>query len=732
MTTKQNLSLILVLLLLILAGFLIVFLNLDREDKSVISGSIVSNVSGFGFLKPDSDGDGVSDDLDNCIYNYNPYQEDSDFDLIGDACDDNGIIGRSSGYSGSSGNDDSECNSNSDCGTDGFIGIRVCADKNVTQVYKSFSCVNPGKITSKCESLTEIRVLETCTDYCSSGECKTFTCEIDLDCEDSNSSTEDVCVNASTSNSRCEHRDIGCKSDLDCGTNIFFGTSSCSNNDLFQEFKTFSCSNPGTSSSSCSFNISNLLKQDCGENSCSNFGANYCKSNNVYKNQTCLEKGCSGSDCFTNTIIEEFLVDSCDSGETCKSGKCEKSCSDLCISGEKMCSGDATKTCGDYNGDGCSEWGSVISCDSGKTCRNGECVKINCYADADCGARGFILTPTCKNNDLFQDFKTFTCKNPGLTTSSCEFSITNLLKQDCGENSCSNFGTNYCKSNSVYKNQTCLDKGCSDNACFSKTVIEEFLVDSCDNYCENGLCKEFICEKDLDCNDNNAYTKDSCLSSGTKDSSCKHDAIKCLNNNDCGTNIFFGDKTCKNNDLFQDFKTFSCKNPGLTTSSCEFSIANLLRLDCGETSSSSGSNYCEGNSVFKNRTWVYRGCSGASCFANPEVQKVLVTTCANSCLNANCVECTPGATKQCGVSSVGECKFGMQTCSSVGAFGSCVGAVFPTEEVCYQGTDNNCDGKLNVNCITPQCMNGIDDDGDGKTDYPADPGCLSYIDNSEY
>ena len=33
---------------------------------------------------------------------------------------------------------------------------------------------------------------------------------------------------------------------------------------------------------------------------------------------------------------------------------------------------------------------------------------------------------------------------------------------------------------------------------------------------------------------------------------------------------------------------------------------------------------------------------------------------------------------------------------------------------------------------TSACSNGLDDDGDGKVDYPADPGCSSSTDNDEY
>ncbi len=40
------------------------------------------------FVSPDQDGDGVLDDMDNCILQYNPNQEDNDGDGVGDICDE--------------------------------------------------------------------------------------------------------------------------------------------------------------------------------------------------------------------------------------------------------------------------------------------------------------------------------------------------------------------------------------------------------------------------------------------------------------------------------------------------------------------------------------------------------------------------------------------------------------------------------------------------------------------
>jgi hypothetical protein len=51
----------------------------------------------------------------------------------------------------------------------------------------------------------------------------------------------------------------------------------------------------------------------------------------------------------------------------------------------------------------------------------------------------------------------------------------------------------------------------------------------------------------------------------------------------------------------------------------------------------------------------------------------------------------------CGTSSVGECRFGTQTCTA-GVWSSCVGAVYPTNETC-DGKDNDCDGQTDEGCL---------------------------------
>ena len=48
------------------------------------------------------------------------------------------------------------------------------------------------------------------------------------------------------------------------------------------------------------------------------------------------------------------------------------------------------------------------------------------------------------------------------------------------------------------------------------------------------------------------------------------------------------------------------------------------------------------------------------------------------------------------------------------------------------GNGSVCGGPAgNKKCIAPQCSDGVDNNGDGKIDYPNDPGCTGPLDNSE-
>jgi hypothetical protein len=82
-----------------------------------------------------------------------------------------------------------------------------------------------------------------------------------------------------------------------------------------------------------------------------------------------------------------------------------------------------------------------------------------------------------------------------------------------------------------------------------------------------------------------------------------------------------------------------------------------------------------------------------------------------SCNGADCTgDCQSGDTRSCytgaqGTQDVGECRGGQQTCTG-GQWGACEGQVTPRGEVCGNGKDEDCDGKVDED---------TDLDGDGYT-----------------
>ncbi|MCX6723362.1 MAG: hypothetical protein NT094_04870, partial [Candidatus Staskawiczbacteria bacterium] len=63
------------------------------------------------------------------------------------------------------------------------------------------------------------------------------------------------------------------------------------------------------------------------------------------------------------------------------------------------------------------------ACTGNQTCANGSCVDIACSSNSNCGNNGLIDSPFCQSGNVYQNYKTYTCHNPGTASSSC----TNLI-----------------------------------------------------------------------------------------------------------------------------------------------------------------------------------------------------------------------------------------------------------------------------------------------------------------
>jgi MYXO-CTERM domain-containing protein len=72
-------------------------------------------------------------------------------------------------------------------------------------------------------------------------------------------------------------------------------------------------------------------------------------------------------------------------------------------------------------------------------------------------------------------------------------------------------------------------------------------------------------------------------------------------------------------------------------------------------------------------------------------------------VDENACQCKTGQTRLCGGTDVGECKRGTQTCAA-GQWGACVGLIDPKPEVC-DNKDNDCDGQTDEGGVCG-CQNG--------------------------
>jgi hypothetical protein len=372
--------------------------------------------------------------------------------------------------------------------------------------------------------------------------------------------------------------------------------------------------------------------------------------------------------------------------------------------------------------------------------------EIECSVNLDCGTDGYIGGPFCTSDDVYQEFETFTCNNPGTQASYCSSLIEEVLVEECDEDcedgecveepeiECTEnsecgedgfIGTTFCTGDDVYQNYEefeCQNPGTENSDC--ESYVYPVLIDVCDNTCSNGECveePEIECYLDVECDDSNPLTYDQCVNPGTEQSYCSNTVVSCASDGDCGEEGFVGNEYCIEDDIYQDYRSYMCIDPGWLSSWCDSETEPLFVQSC-ENACSQGTCIACDEDV---------DCDDGNSLTEDEC--VFPGTVLSYCEYEQIGECTPGETKSCGYSNVGQCQLGTETCYSSGYWsGTCDGAVYPSTEVC-DGVDNNCDGNTDEGgaCAPAQCDDNLDNDGDGLVDWPADPGCSSKLDDSE-
>ncbi len=339
-----------------------------------------------------------------------------------------------------------ECFTNSDCGIDGLFGNNFCSANNVTRNFRSFTCNNPATPSSFCSNSLAPVTIQQCSDTCSAGQCVEIICSTNSDCNDNNSTTQDICHNPGTPSSFCTNSPISCFTNSDCGSNGFISSPFCSANNVTRNFRSFTCNNPATPSSFCSSLITPQTLEIC-TNTCSN-GQCTTPTITCSQNSDCGIDGSIGTPfCSLNNVTQQFQTFTCNNPNT-PSSFCSSQISNQTI---QQCSEDSE------------------TCISG-VCQDIDLDTIECFSSSDCGFTGFLTNNFCSENNVVRFFQSSICHSPGTPSSFCTIETSPIISEQC-QFVCSSGQCVRCNSNAdCSAGSTCKNPGTSSSYCFSNSV----------------------------------------------------------------------------------------------------------------------------------------------------------------------------------------------------------------------------------------------------------------------
>ena len=392
--------------------------------------------------------------------------------------------------------------------------------------------------------------------------------------------------------------------------------------------------------------------EDCGSDYTGSWSSNYCKGDDVYRKRTVYDRGCSGSSCYSNTDIEEVLVEACD--DTCSNGQCVTTCTNECSYGQRRCSGTGYQVCGDFDCDSCHEWSSTYSCGSGKVCSDGQCV-------TSCVSHSY---KQCYVNDLYW-------------YDSCGHKEEQA--EDCGS---SGWSDEYrCSPTDwmEYVQRQWVYRTCTDNQCQVETEWRDY--ESCNQtvgkVCSNGECVwNCTSHSYKSCYNDDVYWYDSCGDRESKYEECGSDYTSSWGADYCkGDDVYESrtvyDRGCSSNSCYSNSSTEerlvkacddTCSNGQCVTTCTSHSYKQCYAGDvywydsCGDkeekvdecgSDSWTDERRCSGSNTVE-RKWIDRGCSGSSCYEN-EIWKYQKTCSSGEiCSGGECIDaCTSHSYKSC-------------------------------------------------------------------------------------
>lgn len=174
---------------------------------------------------------------------------------------------------------------------------------------------------------------------------------------------------------------VACTTSADCGTNQFTPGQYCSGNNVYQNYITYTCNNPGTADSSCTrattprFERSCDQYQGCRYGSCvsPDYGSTTDSATTTTPSygyfQTSYQR-CSGNAvwAFNSYNQAQYLVQTCAGGQTCVNNACQTS---YIFHSYKGCE-NSNLYWYDSNGSRVDLYQNCAT--SGQTCQNGQCM----------------------------------------------------------------------------------------------------------------------------------------------------------------------------------------------------------------------------------------------------------------------------------------------------------------------------------------------------------------------
>ena len=365
----------------------------------------------------------------------------------------------------------------------------------------------------------------------------------------------------------------------------------------------------GDNTGSCNLTVSTA-------SSCAPHASQRCVGNSVYWFDSCN--------------VQQELIQTCSSNQICSNGSCVNNCVSHTT---QKCVGNNV-----YWFNSCNDQEELKqNCSSNQICLNGNCTIVACSSNTDCGTNGYEGSPFCQGNSIYKNFRTYTCNNPGSANSSCSSSTAPLLLNNCSANQiCSGGGCSDINIACRLNSQCGANGFVNSPFCQNGNVYQDFKTYTCNNPgSANSSCSSSTAPQlKTDCAGNQTCSNGSCINQN----------IPCSSNTDCGTNGYEGSPFCQGNSIYRNFRTYTCNNPGTSSSTCISSINPQLFNNC------SSDQVCSNGSCSVQNNLV------ASCYATPSP--------ANSNQNVSFIATATGGNGIYTYSWSGACSGAGQVCAN--------------------------------------------------------------------